>query len=171
MVGWILIDDSCPADLTCNGFYQGEGYGVKVMNLALEAGTYYIMIDSWPPPACVPAFDLTIEEFVPPCADAIDLQIQSLASFEINTCGGGADLSPTNGCTGFTVGAPSEDLEYKIYLEAGETFSVSLTGEDVYEYDAAIYLLTDCLDMDSCVAGGDDHEVSRTRQKLTGGTT
>ncbi len=154
----ILVDDTCPADLSCNAIFQGEGTGVKVMNLALEAGTYFIMIDSWPPPACTPAFNLTLEEFVPPCADAIDLQIQSLPIFDINTCGGGADLSPTNSCTGFTVGAPSEDLEYKIHLAEGETFSVVLTGEDVYTYDASIYLLTDCLDMDSCVAGGDDPE-------------
>lgn len=156
--GSILIDDTCPADLDCIAFFEGAGYGPMVMDLALEAGTYYLMIDSWPPPECLPAFDLTVEEFVPPCAEAIDLQIQSLTTFEINTCGGGADLSPTNGCTGFAVGAPSEDLEYKIYLTAGETFAVNLTGEDVYQYDAAIYLLADCLDMDSCVAGGDDHE-------------
>lgn len=155
----ILVDDACPPGLDCNSIFLGEGTGVKVMNLKLEAGTYYIMIDSWPPPACVPAFNLTVEEFVPPCANAIDLQIQSLAVFDINTCGAGADLSPTNSCTGFPQGALSEDLEYKIYLAEGETFAVTLTGEDVYTYDASIYLLTDCLDMDSCVAGGDDHEV------------
>jgi len=154
----ILVDDACPPDLDCRAAYQGEGDGVKELNLALEAGTYYIMIESWPPPACVPAYNLTVAEFVPPCADAIDLQVQGLPSFDIDTCGGGADLSPTNSCTGFETGAPSEDLEYKTYLTAGELLSVSLTGEDVLAYDASIYLLTDCLDMTSCVAGGDDHE-------------
>jgi hypothetical protein len=159
--GWtgILIDDSCPPDpVTCIAKNTGSSGVRSMFGVALMPGSYYIMVDTWPSPTCIPAFNLTITEAIPypnpTCGTAIDLQDQSLISFQVNTCGGGNDYSPTNLCTGYSQ-ANGDDAVYSIYLTAGETIAVTLTGEN---YDAAIYLLTDCSDMNSCVAGGDDPE-------------
>jgi len=58
----ILIDDSCPPDpTTClySGTNSSAG-GVSLPGVTLAAGTYYIMVDSWPSPQCID-FDLLIE--------------------------------------------------------------------------------------------------------------
>ncbi len=61
-----LLDATCPADpSTCIAMstrHNSDPHGVT--NISLTAGTYYIMVDTWPPPNCLPDFDLTIEEFV-----------------------------------------------------------------------------------------------------------
>ncbi len=50
-----------------------------VGGVSLTAGTYYVMIDTWPPPDCLPEFDLTITETMCPdpagdlCVDAIEV--------------------------------------------------------------------------------------------------
>jgi len=155
----MLIDDACPPDpASCIAISTGSsGAPRQFLGLELGAGTYYIMVDTWPSPSCIPSFTLTIEEGEPypnpTCGTAIDLQDQSLVSFPVNTCGSVNDYSPTNGCTGYA--ANGEDAVYSIYLDMGEIIAVTLTGES---YDASIYLLTDCSDMNSCVAGGDDPE-------------
>ncbi len=64
----ILIDDTCPAGGTdeCIGYLTGYSSDPKVMQVYLEPGTYYIMIDTWAAPDCIPAFNLTIDTYVPP---------------------------------------------------------------------------------------------------------
>ncbi len=156
----LAIDDECPLALSgCLAVRTGSSSAPRqILGLELAPGSYYIMVDTWPAPACIPAFNLTITAGVPypnpTCATAIDLQDQSLQEFQVNTCGGGNNYSPTNGCTGYSQ-ANGDDAVWSIYLNAGQTIAVTLTGEN---YDAAIYLLTDCSDMNSCVAGGDDPE-------------
>jgi hypothetical protein len=125
--------------------------------LDLAPGSYYILVDTWPAPACIPDFDLSVTYPVtyanPICELAIDLQQQGQTAFPVYTCGALSDYSPANGCTGYA--ASGEDAVWKIHLEAGQIFGATLTAAD---YDAAIYVLTDCADMYSCVAGGDDPE-------------
>jgi hypothetical protein len=154
----VALDDACPPDGSCIAISTGSS-GIRYITANLDPGTYYIMVDTWPAPTCIPAFNLTIEEVEPypnpTCETAIDLCEQGLTTFTVNTCGSVGDYSPTNSCTGYSAGAAGEDAVYKIYLTTGETFAVDLTGES---YDASIYLLTDCSDMNSCVAGGDDPE-------------
>jgi len=154
----LAIFDGCPETGTCLAQSTGSAATPRVISaLELEPGAYYIMVDTWPAPACIPTFDLSVTYPVtyanPVCELAVDLQDQGLASFPVYTCGALADYNPTNGCTGYQ--AAGEDAVWKIHLTAGRTFSVTLTDED---YDASIYLLTDCEDMNSCVAGGDDPE-------------
>jgi hypothetical protein len=65
----ILIDDTCPAGGSgeCIDYVTGSsGSTPKVMQVYLEAGTYYIMVDTYPQPDCIPAFNLTIDTYVPP---------------------------------------------------------------------------------------------------------
>ncbi|HOX24515.1 MAG TPA: PPC domain-containing protein [Candidatus Krumholzibacteria bacterium] len=153
----IALDEVCPPDATCIAVVTGSAATPRTILETLAAGSYYIMVDTWPSPACIPAFNLTVEEAVPypnpTCETAIDIQEQGLTTWEVDNCGSGADYSPTNGCTGYA--ANGQDAVWKIYLLAGDTFTVTLTNES---YDASLYLLTDCADMNSCVAGGDDPE-------------
>jgi len=154
----IAIDDECPPGLSCIAFQTGSSSAPRFLSVTLAPGTYYIMVDTWPSPTCIPAFNLSIVEGVPfpnpTCETAIDLCAQGLTTFPTQTCGGGSNYSPTNGCTGYSQAA-GEDAVYKIYLTTGQVFAATLTDES---YDAAIYLLTDCSNMNSCVAGGDDPE-------------
>lgn len=136
----------------------GVGYYSLITHTFATSGTFYVVVTGYsssytgsyiltmtacpePPPNCT-------------CDTAIDLQEQGLSTFTTSTCGCANDYSPTNYCTGYSQ-ANGIDIVYKIYLTVGQTFAVALTDED---YDASIYLLTDCSDMESCVAGGDDPE-------------
>jgi len=60
----MLIDDACPPDAaTCIATTTNSGSGVQqILNVPLSPGSYYIMIDTWPSPACIPEFDLFITE-------------------------------------------------------------------------------------------------------------
>lgn len=164
----LAIFDGCPD--TGNCLVQRSGYEATprvISGLSLAAGSYFIMVDKWQQPACISSFDLTVTVPVtyanPVCELAIDLQEQGLTSFPVNTCGSLMDYDPAIGCTGWA--AAGEDAVWKIHLAAGEDFSAVLTGED---YDASLYLLTDCSDMNSCVAGGDDPEVVDYRAAADG---
>ncbi len=64
------IDTSCPPADPCLAYSTNSGSGPHTIGsledcLSLAAGTYYIMVDSWPTPQCID-FDLTIEECVVP---------------------------------------------------------------------------------------------------------
>jgi hypothetical protein len=63
--GWtaLALDDACPPGDACLAYASGgEDYAPTIYCPELTAGTYYIMVDSYPPPACIPEFTLTIEE-------------------------------------------------------------------------------------------------------------
>lgn len=65
----ILIDDVCPPSETgCIGFSSSgsssDPHGLT--SVILSPGVYYIMVDTWPSPDCIPAFDLHITEGEPP---------------------------------------------------------------------------------------------------------
>jgi len=77
----ILIDNSCPPDpVTCiatSTKSEGEPHGM--INVDLTTGTYYIMVDTWASPDCIPSFDLTIEEYpVTPGDDCSDPVVVTL---------------------------------------------------------------------------------------------
>lgn len=73
----IAIDDACPPSDPCMAYSTNTGASPHGMtSVALAAGTYYIMIDTWPSPICIQDFDLTITEAAPPppndeCEDAV----------------------------------------------------------------------------------------------------
>lgn len=57
----ISVSDVCPGGATCIATHTNSGGTVHgIYNLALDAGTYFIMIDTWPSPDCIPDFDLSI---------------------------------------------------------------------------------------------------------------
>ncbi len=55
---------SCPPSLTnCVDFVTSSSSSPKSMNcVSLDPGVYYLMIDTWASPNCIPDFDLTITE-------------------------------------------------------------------------------------------------------------
>jgi len=63
------IDDSCPGDpTTCIATYTNSSASTLMTSdcIDLAVGTYYIMIDTWSTPDCIPNFDLTIDACVAP---------------------------------------------------------------------------------------------------------
>ncbi|MDO9693428.1 MAG: hypothetical protein Q7W56_01710 [Candidatus Latescibacteria bacterium] len=156
----ILLDDNCPPDVSgCIAFNTGSGGIRSILNKTLAAGSYYIMVDTWPTPNCIPQFALDITAAVPPpandvCTGAIDLQSFESNSFQVDLCTGYTDnynAGGTTGCTGYT--SAGIDATYKIYLQVGENFTVSVQGT----HDSAIWLVTDCANAAAtCVAGADD---------------
>jgi hypothetical protein len=56
----VLVTSECPIAMDCETFITGSS-GPKYLEATLDAGTYYIMIDTWPTPDCIPEFTLTIE--------------------------------------------------------------------------------------------------------------
>jgi hypothetical protein len=66
--GWGLFN-GCP-DLNVGiigSNNSGSGAHGKT-NIPLTPGTYYLMIDTWPDPTCIPSFNLTISVYTPPPA-------------------------------------------------------------------------------------------------------
>ncbi|MBN2226676.1 MAG: hypothetical protein JW763_04875 [candidate division Zixibacteria bacterium] len=61
----MAIATECPPGATCMDFVT-NGYSSAPMKLEaveLTTGMYYVMIDTWPSPDCIPEFTLTIEEW------------------------------------------------------------------------------------------------------------
>jgi hypothetical protein len=88
----LAIDDECPPADPCMASNTGSSGIRSIPALHLDPGTYYIMVDTWPSPDCIPDFDLTIEELG--------------EAPENDTCGGAPVVStfPTT-VYGTTVGA------------------------------------------------------------------
>ncbi len=73
------IDNVCPLDIatgSCLGYISSSGTAAYTLyGLNLPAGTYYIMVDTWPSPNCIPSFNMTFAGAAPPppndnCASA-----------------------------------------------------------------------------------------------------
>ena len=63
--GWtgFAIDDTCPPGESCIASATQGAHGIPtIYSLQLAMGTYYIVVDTWPSPDCIPEFTLTIEE-------------------------------------------------------------------------------------------------------------
>lgn len=131
--------------------------GVRaIRDRALVAGTYYIMVDTYPPPGCIPSFTLSVTADTPPpandtCAGAIDLATFESNAFQVDLCSGyNHDYDAGGTCTAgwITLG---NDATYRIYLQEGEDFRASMQSTGVYPI---LWLVTDCADAEAtCVAG------------------
>ncbi len=86
----VLITTECPIGMNCVNFITGSS-GPKTLVTDLVAGTYYIMIDTWPTPNCID-FTLTVKENVP-CI----LEMPAGAIAEGEPCIGNDGADVTNG--------------------------------------------------------------------------
>ncbi len=92
----IAIHDACPVGDPCLAQNRNGGaavYGIHCLHLV--PGTYYIMIDTWPPPNCVTNFELMIEDCY-----AYDVQCPAGATLEGEpVCYTNYDDNYNGGCT------------------------------------------------------------------------
>ncbi|MBU0509274.1 hypothetical protein KKH27_10605 [bacterium] len=92
----IAIDDECPPAATCIAYHtQSTATPHGITCLALNPGVYYIMVDTYPSPYCIPDYSLTIEVCLP--CDSIPL------------CGTPAETEPNNTCATFDAYVLSHD--------------------------------------------------------------
>jgi len=136
-------------------------FGNVSFNTTVPAGTYYIVVDGYN--GAQSAFDLavTCDEVLPPppalpggetCDDAVDLQAGSLAQFSVDLTGYANDFT---GADCFSWSTNGGDAVYKIYLNAGDTFTATQDGP----CDMALYVMADCASgvalscSDNCCSG------------------
>ena len=62
----IGLFSGCPAIGNSIATYTGSGTEVRTINQTLSAGTYYIMVDTWPSPNYIVSFALTVSIPAPP---------------------------------------------------------------------------------------------------------
>jgi len=140
----IAVDDACPLDpTTCVAVATSSGSGVAISDLALTAGTYYVMIDTYPSPNCIPNLNLVIQEhpaIEPPpnddCANAEAIE----------------DPYPVSGsgtCAGATVDCPGmldwNGVWYTIDLPyAVNDVTIEVCGSTEELYNAGIVWMDDC---------------------------
>ncbi|MDD4052511.1 MAG: choice-of-anchor J domain-containing protein, partial [candidate division Zixibacteria bacterium] len=127
----ILVDDACPPDAgTCLYTATNSGGTVyKMANKHFEPGTYFIMLDTYPSPDCIPAFTLTIEAPAPAspgdnCANPIPVSIPAALPYTDNnyTCGRVDDYNAT--CLGYYDGG--EDIIYELNVTATTKVDIAL---------------------------------------------
>ncbi|MBN2543916.1 hypothetical protein JXI42_13745, partial [bacterium] len=127
----ICVDDVCPPDDICIASVKNSTTAPRqISGLSLTAGTYYIMIDTWPSPNCIPSFDLTID-FPPDCIP--DSVIDAPGTWTGNTCGevDDCDIDADD----------SEDFIYEVSIPCDGEWVFSLCGSS---YDTKLGVGTDC---------------------------
>ncbi len=68
----ICIDDECPPGSSCMDYSTSSGSSAHGLSgVILAPGSYYVMVDTWPTPDCIPDFDLFIDYGVPSRAPGI----------------------------------------------------------------------------------------------------
>lgn len=90
----VLIDDTCPPGSSCIA-YSGCPSGPHIIeNVYLDPGVYYVMVDTWPAPDCIPQFTLTIANPLVHCW----VECPPGANIESEPCGadtnGGCSMDP-----------------------------------------------------------------------------
>ena len=126
------IGTACPLTTTnCVVFKtnSSSGSAFYANNVHLDPGTYYLQIDTWSTPDCIPDFDLKIEVAPPPpagalCSTAIPVAIApGLLPVALTTqtnCGLGANY--TNTCLASYDGG--ENILYKLNVAAPTDFAI-----------------------------------------------
>jgi hypothetical protein len=123
-------DDCIPPAGNCIFYFRNTGSGVYSSGpQTLPAGTYYMIIDTWATPDCIPDFDITIEEFAgsaegDDCSNPIMLKLPDDMPYLDNnyTCGRLDYYDAT--CLGSYDGG--EDIIYQVDVDATVTVDITL---------------------------------------------
>jgi len=148
---WLLADD-CETELAYND--DGGESLFSLIDYTFEAdATIYVKVTGYS--ETTTGFYTLVAEGAPEpqpndtCEGAINLADLD-PTFDVDLCLYANDYNPgSDGCTGYN--ANGDDAVYYVELEEGEGFSASMDGS----HDLAIYLVTDCSDLSTCVAGDD----------------
>lgn len=151
--GFAIDDATCPLDAaTCVAQATNSGSTpYSITSLTLSPGDYFLMVDTWPSPDCIPAFDLTINEAAPPtpgdnCAAPFALTLGSgdlpYTESGLYNCGRGDNYNAT--CLGSYDGGEdfvmeltlTEDLMLDITLDPKGTTWSGFALDDVCPLDA-----------------------------------
>ncbi|KXK16603.1 MAG: PKD domain-containing protein [Candidatus Parvibacillus calidus] len=118
----------------------GSSSGNQSINTSVVAGvTYYLIVDTWPSPTCIPSFNLTISAPTPPptCPGGLGSYTNIIVPFSatgLTTCGKGNDLTSSNvspicGSSSYLGGedevfvfTPSVSGSYTINLTSGSSY-------------------------------------------------
>jgi hypothetical protein len=138
----------------------GPGY-YSLISINLTAGTYNVKCRGYADVATGP-YRLFVDCIEPLENDTCEgaemygyfLECCTVGTIHANTAGASPDYSPTNYCTGYSQAA-GNDLVWYVDLAAGDHVVLDMVAAG---WDAALYILTDCDDMDSCIIGADDPE-------------
>ncbi|MCD4771839.1 MAG: carboxypeptidase-like regulatory domain-containing protein, partial [Bacteroidales bacterium] len=168
--------DACPdvgaAIETVTG---SSGSTVKVITQTLAIGTYYIMVDTWPSPNCIPDFDLVISAPPAPqpgdnCTIPIVVNVGALpynySDLSQTTCGRGNDYSNT--ALGYYDGG--EDIIYELVLN--ETVEIVIAMDPKGSYYTGLGLFDACPDVGNAievVTGPSSTTVKTISQTLNAG--
>ncbi len=166
----MLISDHCPPDDDCIGTASQYGSNELVLVVPwLEVGVYYLMVDTWPTPDCIPTFDLEIAEVFfdnpghecgfPLPIDISPAQNPMLLDY-LYTCGAGDDYDNT--CLGEYDGG--EDFILQLNVEQQGTFDIVLDPQGTKYTGMVLDDICppghdDCIAM-STKTSGDPHEIN-----------
>jgi len=135
----IAIDDECPFNLsTCIATSTGSSGTRMIYGLSLAPGTYWIMVDTWPSPDCIPEFDLTIEETPPPGpGDSCD-DPYIIPSFPYSDAGNSCSYQDNCDITG----SDNFDVIYKMTIAEPTDLELSMCSSS-YDTKLAVFA-NDC---------------------------
>ena len=150
-----LYADDCTTELAYDDD-GGEGYYSKIEYTLAPNTTVYVLVTGYSSYTSGTYFLTMVEGEAPcpapennTCEGALPLPFGT--TFTFNNCGATNDYSPASGgCTGYS--ANGLDVVYYVDLIEDQQLTVTATTS----YDNAIYLVTDCADVENtCVAGAD----------------
>jgi len=144
-----MIADDCPDVGTCLAFSTNSGSTPHMIEgLFLAAGTYYIMVDTWPSPTCIPDFDLSIEEWVPSyCSAGANNEDEYIVTYDVANLAAGpyladgityhdytaqvADMSIATGTYPFTCvnGTPYTNDQCTVWIDWNQDLDFDDPGE------------------------------------------
>lgn len=131
--GWTYCEirtDCAPPNGSCIYYFRNTGSSIYSSDpVHLEPGTYYMIVDTWPSPDCIPDFDLTIDSYTPPtgrccygdpntpdCDDITAADCDNLGGLwdETKTCANDEcePVSPGDNCSNPVVVKVPDDMPY-----------------------------------------------------------
>jgi hypothetical protein len=134
----IGVFDSCPdADNCISILTWGSSSDVDSMEVVLEAGTYYFMVDTWSLPDCIPVFDLDITAVEITCLPVSNLGVSDAMATQVtfNWSSNVANYDYAVDTTGF-------DIEAATPTAVTDTFMTATGLDPLTTYD--IYVRANC---------------------------
>lgn len=110
--------------------------GSKSLTATVNSGTtYYLVVDTWPTPNCIPSFDLSITAPAgPPACNTLVGPITTISSLPysatgLTTCGAGNDVTSANAVTcGSSSYLGGEDQVFEFTPTTSGTHTIALTS-------------------------------------------